>query len=357
LVKLGIIGCGFISDIFVEIFDELKDKVQVVATCDIDLEKAQKTAEVLGAKYAVENYEDVIDKVDAFYVATPHDLHYPMGMKLIKAGKHVLMEKPMALTEDECLDLIHADQQSDSVFMVGYMCRYHPIYRKLKEIIDSKQYGEVYQLSIWTEQYTYAPEDSWIRSAKRLGGGQFFSHGCHYVDLLLWYLGRPVKGAHMGTNLCTPWMEKEGTSNAIFEFEGGKLGYHFGTWGTKGTRHSYAVHIFFEQGMVEACINDGVIYYHTSKDTRNYFETSDPPVEIFRCNETSHVPKPVIEHFVDCIIEGKTPETPPQQAIHSLRVVWRMYEAEDKGVIADLTGLGFDEEWDIRGLDKLPDSK
>ncbi len=354
-VKLGIIGCGFISDIFAEIFSSLSDKVEVVAACDIDRQKAEFTAEALGAKYVEEDYTKLLDKADAFYVATPHDLHYPMGMKLLEAGKHVLMEKPMALSEKECLELIRMDEKSDAILMIGYMARYHPIYNKIKEIIDSGVYGQAYQASIWTEQFTYAPEGSWIRSAERLGGGQFFSHGCHYVDLLLWFFGRPVKGAHMGTRLCTPWMEKEGTSNAIFEFEGGKLAYHFGTWGAKGTRHSYAVHIFFENGMLEACVNEGVIYYHTSTNTKNYYEVSDPPVEVFRCSDTSHVPKPVIEHFADCILNNEQPKTGAVQALNSLRVIWRMYEAEQKGIIADLSGLGFDEPWDIEGLAKLPE--
>lgn len=74
-VKLGIIGCGFISDIFSEIFDSLSKKVEVTATCDIDLQKAEYTAKILGAKYVAEDYTELIDKVDAFYVATPHDLH------------------------------------------------------------------------------------------------------------------------------------------------------------------------------------------------------------------------------------------------------------------------------------------
>jgi predicted dehydrogenase len=130
-VKLGIIGCGFISDIFCPIFETLKGKINVVATCDIDIGRARQMAKALGAEYAVEHYEELIDKVDAFYMATPHDLHYSMGMKLIKARKHVLMEKPMAITENECLDLIHAGQKSDKVFMIGYIMRYHPLVRKL----------------------------------------------------------------------------------------------------------------------------------------------------------------------------------------------------------------------------------
>ena len=75
-----------------------------------------------------------------------------------------------------------------------------------------------------------------------LGGGQLFSHGCHYIDILLAWMGQPVSGTHLGTNFGTPWMEGEGTSNVSLKFANGALGYHFGTWGAKGTRLRYSFH-------------------------------------------------------------------------------------------------------------------
>ena len=72
----------------------------------------------------------------------------------------------------------------------------------------------------------YLPRGHWIRSVQQLSGEQFFSHGCHYIDLLRWFLGRPVKGIHVGTRLGTPWVEKEGTSDAVIVFESGARGDH-----------------------------------------------------------------------------------------------------------------------------------
>lgn len=352
-VKLALVGCGFISDVHEKAFRELQDKIEVVACCDIVIERAQKMAEFLDCPLTVEDYRELMDVADAFLLALPHDLHYEIGMDCLNHKKHVLMEKPLALSEDECLGLIRAAEENHVKLMVAYIMRYHPMIAKLKEIIDRKEYGELFQMSIWTEQYTYY-EDEWTTSAARLGGGQFFSHGCHYVDLLLWYLGKPIKGAHMGTNLCTPWMEMEGTSNAIFEFEGGRLAYHFGTWGAKGTRHSYAINTFFEDGMVECCLNEGKMYLHKSSNLTKYFEKSDQEILIFECEPTSHLPKYEIEHFADCILEDKEPLTSGAATLQGHRVIWRMYEAEKKNVIADLRGLALDDPWDRTGAGKLP---
>ena len=133
---------------------------------------------------------------------------------------------------------------------------------KLKELLDQKYFGEAFHIAIFTEQLTEPPLGHWIRSAQQLGGGQFFSHGCHYIDLLLWFLGRPVKGIHIGTRLGTPWMEKEGTSDAVIVFESGAIGHHFGTWGARATRHGYSIHVQGEKVMVEADITNGILYAH-----------------------------------------------------------------------------------------------
>ena len=341
-IKLALVGCGFISNYHEKVFRDLQDKIEVVAAVDVDIEKAKSTAEMMNAKYAVTDYKEIMDKVDSVLLALPHHLHHPIGMDFLTHGINVLMEKPLAMTEAECLDLIHAADAHNAKLMVAYIMRYHPQCVELKKIIDEKRYGQIYQMSIWTEQYTYAPEGHWMRSAKKLGGGQLFSHGCHYVDLLFWYLGQPIRGAHLGTNLCTPWMEMEGTSNAIFEFEGGKLAYHFGTWGAKGTRHSYAIHAFFEDGMVECCLNEGKMYLHKTKNLEVYSEKSDVEELIFECEPTSHLPIYEIEYFADCVINDVHPMTDGMSALKGQQAIWALYAAEKENRYADLRPYGFD---------------
>jgi predicted dehydrogenase len=208
--------------------------------------------------------------------------------------------------------------------------RYHPLVRKLKEVLDSGEYGECFHLSLWTQQWTKFPgDDPWAHKIATLGGGQLFSHGCHYIDLMLWYLGEPVHGTHTGTNFGTEWMEREGTSDVSIKFANGAVGYHGGTWGARGSKLHYCFQAHCTDGFLEANFLEGKLVVVKGKE-----ET-----ELFHTTTGKHVQNEMT-HFLDCIETGRIPETDGLSSLQSLRVIWRLYEAEDAGRVADLRGLG-----------------
>ena len=354
-LRLGIIGCGDMQSAHQSVFHDLSDRIRVTATADIDLDRAKKAAEFLGADVAVADYRKIFDHVDACLVVTPHDLHHEMGIAALLAGKHLLMEKPMAVSESECLDLINTAKRVGTTLMVAYPMRYHPIVMKIKELIANNYLGETFHVGIFTEQLTEPPLDSWIRSAQRLGGGQFFSHGCHYVDLLLWFLGNPKQGVHIGTRLGTPWMEREGTSDAILTFESGAQGTHFGTWGARATRHGYSIHVHGEKGMLEADITSGILYAHhgfKGEPPRGGITgTLSPDVNdaeiLLQIQPESKYLQGELRHFIGCIETGESPRTSGLGSLQGLRAIWRMEEAERESRFADLVGLGLDEPWEV----------
>ncbi|MDF2670026.1 MAG: NADH-dependent dehydrogenase [Paenibacillus sp.] len=310
-IRIGIIGCGGMAGSHFKGYEALLDQMKVTAVCDIVPERAQKAAEQLGITKAVTDYHDLLDDVDAVLIVLPHDLHYEVGIACLKAGKHVLMEKPIANSEAEVLDLIKTSEEVGKILMTAYPVRFWP-----------------------------------FLSAHRLGGGQFFSHGCHYIDIMMWILGRPLWGTHMGTNRGTPWMEKEGTSNVSLEFESGALGYHFGTWGARGTRLGYSIHAHCTKGMLEAHISGGKLYAHTEmvreKSNLDTSSTTEVLLEVPLDGKNTHYE---IQHFLDCIRSGSVPLTDGPSSLQGLRVIWRLYEAEKNHVVADLSGLGLEDDW------------
>lgn len=331
--RLALIGCGGMSRSHASRFHALQDRLEVVAAVDIDRDRADQAAEVLGAKTkAVTDYREVLDDVEAALLVLPHHVHHPVAMECLAAGKHVLVEKPMANTEQECLDMIAAADKADRTLMVAYCMRFHPMVVKMKEMLDEKALGDVFQLSIWTEQHTQFGPDHWASSAKTLGGGQLFSHGCHYIDIILWYLGHPVRGTHVGTNYGTPWMEKEGTSNVSMEFASGALAYHFGTWGAKGSRLRYSFHAHCTDGFLDARLTEGKLVKIVGGEEE----------VVMTCEQSKHTEREM-SHFLDCIETGATPLTNGPESLQGLRVIWRMYEAEEQNVVADLRGLGLDQ--------------
>lgn len=327
--RLALIGCGGMSKAHARRFEANSERLELVAAVDVIEERARLAAELFPGARAATDFREVLDDVDAVLLVLPHHLHHPIGMECLAAGKHVLLEKPMANSERECQELIAASERAGRVLMIAYCMRFHPLVARMKELLEQQAYGEVFQVSIWTEQLTrYAP-DHWASSAATLGGGQLFSHGCHYIDILLWYLGQPVRGTHVGTNFGTPWMEREGTSNVSLEFASGALGYHFGTWGARGTRLRYAFHAHCTDGMLEAAITDGKLFLHRGRDTELLLES-----------ESGKHTESEMAHFLDCIETGRRPLTDGPGSLQGLRVIWRLYEAEQQGVVADLRGLG-----------------
>ncbi len=329
-VKLALIGCGGMSATHLRRFHLLSDRLRLIAAVDVDETKARQVQEHLPGVVVATDYRSVLDQVDAVLIVLPHHLHHAVAKHCLEAGKHVLLEKPMANSEAECLDLIAIAARLDRILMVAYCMRFHPVVAAMKSELDQKSFGEVFQVSIWTEQMTRYPPGHWGHRAATLGGGQLFSHGCHYIDILLWYLGEPVSGTHLGTNTGTPWMEREGTSNVTMRFAGNRLGYHFGTWGARGTRLRYAIHAHCSEGMIEADITRHRLLAHVGGERKLLMESQVGGKHTE--NEMAH--------FIDCIDRRQTPLTDGTASLQSLRVIWKLYEAEQRGVVADLRGLG-----------------
>ena len=351
MIRMGMIGCGAMARSHVQALEPLRHRMRFTAFADIDLHQAQEVASFTPDAVAVSDYRRILDGVDAVIVAVPHDLHHAIGLDCLRAKTHLLMEKPLAVTEEQCRELIAADTSPDPVFMLGYVMRHDSMWAQMGEYIRNRTYGDVFQVSIWTEQYTDISRGAWYGQAKRLGGGQLFSHGCHYIDLLLHWLGDPAYGSHVGTNLGTPWMEREGTSNVCLRFQNGALAYHFGTWGARGSRLRYSVHAHCTKGMLELDRAAGTITLHRDESG------GDPPSpealavdsEVLRSPERVVVYRQPggarkalleqMEAFLDCIEMKRKPEISAQASLRSLQVIWRLYEAEEQGLVADLRDL------------------
>lgn len=340
-LRIGIVGCGGMARSHVTRFNEVKDRCRITAVADIEIGRAQAVADLLEHPTKVAcDYREIFDEVDAVLLVLPHDLHHPVSIEFLDRGKHVLVEKPMANSEAECLEMLEAAKRNQRILMVAYCMRFHPLVLEMKRLIDTKAYGDLFQLSIWTEQYTHPPEGHWIREAKRLGGGQFFSHGCHYVDLMLWMLGRPLRGSHFGTKRGTPWMEHEGTSHVTIEFEDGLIGYHGATWGARGSRLGATFHAHCTGGMLEADIRAGTLTLLSRASVHQPGTMETQRNECLMETPNAKATDQEMIHFIDCIENGTQPLTDAVSSIEGLRVIWELYAAEREGRLADLRGLG-----------------
>lgn len=344
MIRLGVIGCGNMTGQHLDSFQQLKSVLRVSVVCDLNPERAERAKEILNADCFETDYHNILEKVDAVLIALPHQLHYPVGKFFIENGKHVLMEKPLCIKETQCLELTMLAEKHNVTLMTAYPVRFWEETLKMKEYMESGIIGNVFQMSVYTDHYNPARDTrgTWM-TCSGLGGGQTFSHGCHYVDIMLWFLGNPTEGTHLGTNCGTPWMEREGTSHTVIKFENGAVGYHTGTWGARGTTHSYKIDIYGTDGTLSYCIdgeNKGKILLLR---TKGYTQEDTCVTTLWEKSASAGKRTDgEIEHFVSCIQSGKRPLTDGRTSTTGLRVIWKLYEAEMEGRVADLRDIGFD---------------
>lgn len=283
---------------------------------DLDEEKAAKVASDLGCKYTAD-WKSILDEVDAISFATPHHLHYPMAMEAIAAGKHVLMEKPLANSEQECLDLIAAAEDKGVVLMVAFIVRFLPAVQRLKEAIENEEYGKPFNAHCWIEGFLNPAPGSWISKKDTLGGGVLFSHGCHYIDILQWLLGTAVEVAGLGTTLGTGWMEGEGTSHSLLKFESGAVAHLIASWGIKYSSSPALLHVHTPQ----ACfiLTWDKLKIITEDGSKTLYEPTSSAVPnssaLAECN-----------HFLECIQSGEKPLTDGHESLKSHRIIWSIYQ-------------------------------
>lgn len=119
------------------------------------------------------------------------------------------------------------------------------------------------------------------------------------------------------------------------EFESGALGYHMGTWGARGTRHGYNIQAHCTEAMLEADITAGKLYAHVGREVELLLELCDAP-------DLKHTYLE-LAHLSDCVQSGRAPLTDGPGSLQGLRLIWRWYEAEARGAMADLRGMGLDQ--------------
>lgn len=191
IYNVAIIGCGWIAeDKHVPGLKANKD-VHIAALCDIKPEKAQRLVDMFDLKDAVvySDYKEMIkDKnIDIVHIAVPNPLHCELTVDCLNAGKHVLIEKPMAMTKAECEKMIETAKKNDRKLTVGFQWRYRPCALYVKESCDKGMLGDVYYAKAHAFRFRAFPRWGEYFSGKN-GGGILIDGAPHALDLALWAL-------------------------------------------------------------------------------------------------------------------------------------------------------------------------
>lgn len=191
-LKIGIIGSGGIARPHARAYEELPD-VEIVAVSDIVPGKAQAAIaelELVGAQ-AFEDHRRMLElEIDAVSVCTPNVAHHQTSIDAMLAGKHVLCEKPMAVTLDQAVQMARTAKQTGMILTIGFQPRYHPNMQLVKQVVHSGKLGKVYYVETGGGRRRGMPGGTFIRR-DLAGAGALADIGCYAIDLALDTLGHP----------------------------------------------------------------------------------------------------------------------------------------------------------------------
>ena len=191
-LKVGIIGCGFIANgKHLPSMARLED-VEVVAFCDLIIERAQASAKKYGTPEALVclDYQDVLARpdIDVVHVCTPNNSHAEITVAALRAGKHVMCEKPMAKTAAEARAMLEAARATDKKLTIGYQNRFREDSLFMKSLCESGDLGEIYFAKAFAPRRRGVPTWGVFMDKEKQGGGPLIDLATHALDLTLWMM-------------------------------------------------------------------------------------------------------------------------------------------------------------------------
>jgi UDP-N-acetyl-2-amino-2-deoxyglucuronate dehydrogenase len=224
-IRVVLLGCGRISKNHLDAIAKVKE-LELVAVADTNLPRAQDVGAAAGVP-AFGSLEEMLAQVPSHLVTicTPSGLHPQHGIVAAKAGRHVLTEKPMAISLAAADELVQACDAAGVYLFVVKQNRLNPPIQLLKRAVDKGRFGRIYMANVtvrWTRPQEYYDAESW-RGTWEFDGGAIMNQASHYVDLMQWLCG-PVESVMAKTATQARRIEAEDSGAAVLKFRSGALG-------------------------------------------------------------------------------------------------------------------------------------
>jgi predicted dehydrogenase len=352
-LRVALVGAGNIAAHHLPAYAQFRDRVELVAICDVVEERARTAAAEAGVG-AFTDAEAMIRSVacDAVDVCTPPDQHAPVAQAAIDAGKHVLVEKPFALDLEESRALVAAAERAGVTLMVAQNQRFLPTHQLARAIVASGELGAIRAVRADSVQHWdgLLPDDHWQYDARRGGGGAVIAVGVHRLDLMRFMVG-DVRRVSATVATTSPKFRNgaEDVAAATLEFENGALGQAFATVSAFRSPWSEQLLVFGEHGTIHASPTPGNVRSQTfvASDGRSApaetwsdqfkgFEAVDVLSEGL-ASESGQVNE--ILHFAECCRTGAEPLSSGRDNLGTMKVVTGIYESARTGRPVELSDL------------------
>ena len=323
-LRWGLIGCGDIAR--KRAAPALVDlpACELVAVSRANFDKAESFAREFGAKRWYKDWQELVadEEVDAVYIATPVYLHAEQTVASAEAGKHVLCEKPMAMSTLECDLMIAACEANHVRLGVAYYRHHYPAIDRIKEILRTGEIGRaiIAQVNAFER---FAPDEAhprrWLLEKDFSGGGPMMDFGCHRIEVLINLFGHVKEIKTLAGNVLFD-REVEDTSTALLQFEDGPQA-------TLSVTHAAfepqdTLDIFCSCGSIQVdALNEGEIKVRTKESER---------VEVHTPHANLH--QPLIADFVEAVLNNRTPQVDGHLGREIAKINEEIYRNDERGM-------------------------
>lgn len=337
-IRIALIGCGGIARGRHAPALASQPDVELAAICDVDQDCVSQVAEKYGVKQTFTDYEKMLQtaEIDAVDICTPNFMHLPPAIAAFQAGKHVLVEKPIARNSKEAEQMIAAAKSAGKKLMVGQSFRFSPEAKALKRFVDAGKMGEMYYAKVRAIRRRGVPAWGSFIDREKQGGGPLIDIGVHMLDYALWIMGHPkvksVSGAAYTKfgkkpGVYNNWGSWDHTKFTVEDFASGFVRFENGA--TMSIESSFAANIekdamdFSILGTEGGC-QVGPLKMFTEEDGNLYDVT---PVSVPESNWFDGE----IKGFVDCIKNDTEPPVTGEEALMVMRILDGIYESSERG--------------------------
>jgi predicted dehydrogenase len=264
-------------------------------------------------------------EVEAVYIATPVYTHASLTLEAANRGKHILCEKPMALTLQECVEMVDAARDNAVVLQVAYMMRYHPAHQYIGEQILSGSLGNIQYVHLERTAFVdfksadFPSYRKWFVNKSMSGGGAFMDLGSHLLDLLIYLMGDDIVDYNLTATIDSE-LGVELSGLASLKFRGGALATVYASW--EVPLHDNLIQVYGDKASIQAVRTIGP---YTDGDVARIEGSQRKTVEIpYQDHYVGEV-----EHFRNCVYYGKEPLT---SGASSLKTEWlrlKLFETID----------------------------
>lgn len=321
--RVAVIGAG--NHTKLRLLPELKRAgAQLVGIASASGVTAAHAARKYGFESSTTDYRTLLDdpRVDAVMITTRHDLHVPMVSSALEAGKHVFVEKPIAIDRDGLARVREVYERTEGLqLMVGFNRRFSPHAVKMRQLLSGRSGPICMNVLI---NAGYLPLDHWMHDP-RTGGGRINGEGCHWIDLMRYLVDRPISQVQAMSVGDAPGVDVRGDKVSIaLQFEDGSLGnLHYFANGYKG----------FIKERIEVYSDGRVLVLDDFRALRGYGWSNFNKLKLFSQDKGR---KGEITSFLDCVVRGGKPPMPPDDIWNVTEATLAAVEAAEQGVRIDV---------------------